>query len=818
MRVAVDGVAGPTVTLALYGPGDCAGMATTAILRREPTPSAVGVSPSGFAIVEFSAADLPWRLTPTAPTGGQLMPWLALVVVPASAPFERSDPRTLPVVTVDASELPPIASVPTWAHVQLEWDGGTASVSDTLRAHPERARSRLVAARRLAPRTRYRACVVPTYEAGRRAGLGQASSEAGTGLAWHDGATTVRLPVYDAWEFETGDDADFETLARDLRPVDATTWATARALDVSAVGGATPATRHGFLRPPGATATLPDAVTIAAHLEAAMTGTDLAGAPVVGPPRYGDLTTGHTPLADEPTATTARPSWSDQLNHDPRTRMFAAVGANVVRRRQDELVDELQRQLGDATRADQLQRGGELAALLSERLHARHVASCPPSRALEAFARGTTARRPLVDTTEPAWRRMRRALGPLARGRTTSGPVMARIGADLSPDPGTPRVTGLATLRSAEAAIRALRPPPPRPPRPLPRPPRPRPGVDPDPTWPGADEPDPGPPPPLSTQQVVEIRAALAARAARNPSLFTPPRVAVLDVRAAAQSLFSLDAARPVRALINALIVTSGTPPDRSTRPAPSATLGLIEEIAASDSAMFLPTIDRMPPSTVSLLELDRAAVAAALVGANHELVRELAWRRLRFDPRATMVRKLWRRGDDLAPAIGSWTGPLGESLTSCATVLVVRSELMRRFPDALFALAPAIADRKRRRVPGDALRLPVFRFSLAADVTCVGFAAPVSELRRELGSYLIVQETVGATRFGLDAKASPDTSGWINLPWSAVMADPYLRLDRPPQGTWPPAPAWNGGAAAMATITERPAVRLAIHLDELVP
>lgn len=813
LRVSVDGVAGPTRAVTLHGPGDCAGLAGDAILRREPPPNAVGVSPTGFAALEFVAADLPWRLTPTEPATGQLTPWLALAVVPATARFARADPRTLPVLTVDAVELPPIASIATWAHVQLDDDEVGAPLAEVLRANPERARSRLLAARRLTPRTRYRACLVPTFEAGRRAGLGQPIGDAGVAPAWTDGAVAVELPVYDTWEFETGEVADFETLARGVRPVAAARWATPRLLDTSAVGGVTPATRYGFLRPPGATDALPDAAAIGVALEAAMTGPG-AATPRVGPPRYGAITTGHEPVGDEPPVTAPRPSWCDQLNRDPRLRLFAAAGAELVRREQDALVDEVQRQLGDATRADELRRGAALAEVLAERLHERHVRSRPPAQAIAAFARGVGASRPLVDVTAPAWRRLRRPLGPLARGRATAGPAIARIGADLDPEPPVPRVVGLTTVRSAELAIRQVAPPP-RPPRP--RPPRPPPGDESG--WPPSDEPPVAEPSPLSDARVAELRLALAARAARPPALYARPTVAVLDVAAAAAPLFARDPAAPIRALAEAQIVTASPSPGRpAPTPAVTSSLAVVEALAALDRARFAPGADAMPPSTVSVLELDRAAVAAAVVGANHELARELAWRRLPFDPRATAIRGLWRRGDGAAPPITSWTGPLGASLPATATVFVLRSELVRRFPDAIYALAPAVPDRERHRVPGPTLRLPVFRFDLGADLVCVGFADELASLGRDLGTYLVILEAVGAARFGLDAAASDGPPAWVNLSWDAVSADPYLRLAPPPSGTWPSKPRWAGGAAAMAAITERPAVRLALHLDELVP
>ena len=67
--------------------------------------------------------------------------------------------------------------------------------------------------------------LVPAFERGRRAGLREPLPDAIDGLtaAWAPDATQIRLPVYYRWSFQTGEQADFEQLARRLvgRPADA---------------------------------------------------------------------------------------------------------------------------------------------------------------------------------------------------------------------------------------------------------------------------------------------------------------------------------------------------------------------------------------------------------------------------------------------------------------------------------------------------------------------------------------------------------------------------------------------------------------------
>jgi hypothetical protein len=106
----------------------------------------------------------------------------------------------------------------------IGWRGTKKALSDLLRRNPERTLSRLLSPRRLDPSTSYVACVVPTFDVGRKAGLGEAISEDDERTlrpAWDsgvgDGRTErVRLPVYYSWEFSTRTEGDFEALARRL--------------------------------------------------------------------------------------------------------------------------------------------------------------------------------------------------------------------------------------------------------------------------------------------------------------------------------------------------------------------------------------------------------------------------------------------------------------------------------------------------------------------------------------------------------------------------------------------------------------------------
>jgi len=110
----------------------------------------------------------------------------------------------LPSMEFSLNDLPNLDESHAWAHVQVvaEPSEGSATPSDAqlrayVDAHPNRALSRLLCPRHLSPKTTYMACVVPTFEAGRLAGLGKSERVSELSPAWTSNAEgQARLPVY----------------------------------------------------------------------------------------------------------------------------------------------------------------------------------------------------------------------------------------------------------------------------------------------------------------------------------------------------------------------------------------------------------------------------------------------------------------------------------------------------------------------------------------------------------------------------------------------------------------------------------------------
>ena len=104
-----------------------------------------------------------------------------------------------------------------WAHVQISGDD---SLTDTLATASGNAISRLLCPRRLDPETSYSAFLVPAFQNGVQAGLGQdVSSLTTSDPAWTQSTQgPLTLPFYFRFDFNTSDEGDFESLVRRLTP------------------------------------------------------------------------------------------------------------------------------------------------------------------------------------------------------------------------------------------------------------------------------------------------------------------------------------------------------------------------------------------------------------------------------------------------------------------------------------------------------------------------------------------------------------------------------------------------------------------------
>ena len=137
------------------------------------------------------------------------------------------------------------------------------------------------------------------------------------------------------------------------------------------------------------------------------------------------------------------------------------------------------------------------------------------------------------------------------------------------------------------------------------------------------------------------------------------------------------------------------------------------------------------------------------MLGINHEMWRELLWHEYPTDQRGTYFRQFWDvRGltdaDDGSIPVGArdidpihtWTGDLGEHgsrVPEQKLVLLLRGELIRRYPHLIVYLVPGVRTSDNRRVPSEDQaqeRYPLFTGSLGANARFYGFDRGEDDLR----------------------------------------------------------------------------------------
>ncbi|MEV6397445.1 hypothetical protein AB0M39_22180, partial [Streptomyces sp. NPDC051907] len=314
-----------------------------------------------------------------------------------------------------------------------------SALRGVLRADADSACSRLMCPRHLRPNTPYHAFLVPAFETGRLAGLGLDPAGAPSALhsswgpAYPNRQAAGQLPYYHRWFFGTGDAGDFEYLVRLLEPRSADERVARRDVDVQRPPGAglppitAPAGLGGVLKLGGALrvperepdlwddwdgwlaqpprpaphpfqTALAGLVNLAddyqrdtpadanAHLAATAGGPAarmLADEvdPVVTPPLYGRWHAQRSRLLTQrdgtPVPAAEERNWVHRLNLDPRFRIAANFGTQVVQARQEEFMAAAWQQVGDVLAANDRIRAAQLAREVGHALHQKHLA--PPA-------------------------------------------------------------------------------------------------------------------------------------------------------------------------------------------------------------------------------------------------------------------------------------------------------------------------------------------------------------------------------------------------------------------------------------------------------
>ena len=856
-----DGVrAVPTFTVHTFGPGDVLGLDPRHVVRTEPKDSTPNFEPNYLAGIEFDTPDLPWLFTPAAPAGDRLRPWITLIVL-AGSEYAPVPGVVTPLPAIDVlsiAALQPLDDAWNWAHAQVSGDAGLAASSDVI--------SRLLCPRRLDPETTYTAFVVPAFEIGRLAGLGQdVSAVHASDPAWTSSTgIPLRLPVYYQFGFHTSDQGDFESLVRRLVPrqLGAQTGERPMAVDdpmppIPSAGP--PLLLKGALQSIVAT-TSPWPDPGRADFQAAVAGLvnrvsplvddPSAPDPQVVPPMYGRWPAGVDAVAPGGTG------WLDELSLDPRNRTAAGMGTQVVQAGQTALMASAWQQVAGIEAANAALRQAQLARATMTMLHtqlslARDTTVLALTAPLHAkvLASPTTVYAAVAASRVPA-----RLLSPAARRLTHPTSLLSRRQAAIT---GTRPVPG-ALLAAVNAGTARILPPvvPPgglvpiedvgagrggpgggaawrrwfpltlradtpageftvtievdaaEPVSPVTVSPGaiaavpPLPGfvvTAPGTTLPpgggtgGTDSPDAA----LFRQALIPLSEAWAA------VVPDPPQAAAVDTPALSTTLLRrLQPADTVAALIGSRIQPGAwlnwrpADPIREIMAAPSFPQPMYAPLRDLSVQYIMPGADQIPNDTVGLVEVNPAFIESYMVGLSHEMARQLLFAGYPTDCMGTYFRQFWdvsgyvpQPGDpadphalaellkDIPPIVtwslagGLGTHPNRPAAVPDPIVLIVRGELLRRYPDALIYAAKAKLDGDQRTIDDTAPTLhPIFGGLLTPDMNFFGFNLSAAQAKGGNGAqgyFFVFQQHPSGPRFGLEPSAAGSVTQWADLAWT---------------------------------------------------
>jgi hypothetical protein len=285
---------------------------------------------------------------------------------------------------------------------------------------------------------------------------------------------------------------------------------------------------------------------------------------------------------------------------------------------------------------------------------------------------------------------------------------------------------------------------------------------DPEPTDPEPTDPDPHHPPLPDN----DIAHAFRTVAAAHLTAFLPAaapggaQLGAIDTELLYQEAKALTApARTFTAQVAGMLTTPMPEPVDTPIPpltfTPRFDTPMVRALTELGQQWLLPGLDGVPANTAVALRTNGAFVESFLVGLNHEFGRELLWREFPTPLTATFFARFWDAAvapetpPDI-PALDTWADrALGApTLVEDRFVLLLRSELMRRFPDALVSAVRAGPP----GTPPEQL-MPVFRGSLEPDITFFGFTVPLADADEYS---IVIAEQPGAPRFGFEVGEAP--------------------------------------------------------------
>lgn len=919
----------------LYGPGDIVGINKNAIIRTAPLNWITNFEYNFLPYIEFYEEDFPWRYSPEKVDGiginQKLPPWMALVVLKETEFEKVEEPNgVLPSFKLKApatalTVFPDHEQLWAWAHVHVNDNLGTNAVAPSddvpnaisyldgiLDTNPNKAVSRIMCPRKLEKNEGYYAFLIPAYMHGVNAGLGKPLDSGHDVLtpAWSNasGFTNVdEFPIYHEWFFKTSNTGDFESLVEDLKPVQLTADSLGtRELDIqnpndtSFIGTVTPddssvvelggalrtldfdpdsdnswdvanATNYTPPTPPTDPSThylhrLSERLNTPFKVKDATPTED----PIVSPPLYGRW------HAKKEKIETSNPTdnWFTRANMDPRFRVFAGAGAEVVKKHQETFMDICWNQVEKVVEANKKLRQMKLAEQASNSLYQRSISSHNDDGILtltnsvhDRVKNGTqTVYADVAESLIPtaavtgAYRRITRKGGTLVQTLSLSSTPFDSTNILSNFNAGTVQVappyavgTGVHVLNPMvlqTCTSMWLTSQPPRNNFYL--------------TVPTGPFYSPG----IGTNNNLVAHNFITAGAAIVDVLTVPyaplSTGTTINMASVASSLVTaLNPYSSILAVANNIIdyidnnntvqVLANLNEILAT---PKIELPMARYLYEVSPELLIPGINSIPQNSVSTLGIDQRYVEAYMLGLNHEIMSELLWREYPTDQRGTVFSRFWgsMKNTNASPAdtdkaraikpIHQWSSGLKDNYhpggvnPKDLTILCVRGELLKKYPNTLIYANKAQwqqtggqDDPTKNRVLGTEIQEPVF-FTQIADIAFFGFDLDKATARGSIeaptaeGWFFVFKEIVGEVSYGLDIGMNSPPSGnqydnWDSVDWVSFAGDfitcQLNQITSIAQDPSMESILWGQNAADMAHITYRKPSMVVYHALNLI-
>lgn len=745
---------------------------------------------------------------------------------------------------LDALPFPKHDETSAWTHVHVNADlytgttltpnnqahvnQGTERLTELIAENPDIAISRMICPRELDANTDYYAFLIPAFETGRMAGLGIDQSEV-TGIdaqlpSW--GLTTGihdtnhlpnKWPVYHEWYFKTGAAGDFEYLVRQIVPRTLDEKVGKREMDIRYPGYSLDHDSgtlngvlelEGALRIPGNTG-IPypwlsgvsvaddfridladlvnlgqnaldftfDSIDNAAYQSLNIGNSAVADDPIVAPPMYGRW---HA-LKKKVDPVDPSNGWVHELNLDPRNRVVASVGTEVIQKNQDQYMDMAWGQVGEVIEANKKLKWAQVSKETSYAMFDRHIKSQPKEEKLQLTSKvqrkvksssGGTIHKNNKESVLPvaagnrAFRKIRRTNGPIMK-RIDSTKVIAnsfdvahitsRMADDVIPvQAADKKVIAAGATNTSVAEIQNVM------------------GFSSNVNNTGYtfNMALPGAPyvPAASNAiaetfksaiEVYEDQFSAANWVAEAPLPAFDLQTASDDIDEKIDPRVSLTK-RVYHAQKLDFSKPYSLPPADKILPilaAPSFNKPMYETIRDKSVDLLIPNLNLITQNTISLLETNQKFIESFMVGINHEMGRELLWREYPTDQRGTYFKHFWDATDFVDTTesltakqfedkvsdidfIHAWPSNTelgthnnrstdGGTTPEAQLVLVIRGDLLKKYPSSVIYAQKAKWQldinnehdyKNPRLLDTDTEEYPIFGAKIDPDINFIGF------------------------------------------------------------------------------------------------